>query len=308
MGARRLIVPKRWPLAPAHEEILQRPADFGLTLRPFAVKTAEGLTLRALVAEPSAQAGQSDRGKRLLAVLETHPAPSRSWQPGQPPRGTVVLLHGLNGRKEFLLPVAERLAAVGLRSILYDSRAHGTSDGAYATFGAREVDDAARVLDAAREKCGALGNVSVFGYSMGAAVALQWLPTMEQPASAVLIAPFADLETVVRLRAREQFGGWLAPALPVVRACVRCRAGFDPADISPQKSASHWDGAVPVLIVHGGNDRVIPLSQALQLNATLSAHHRTRTLVIPAAHHGDVMVRGGDALFAAVVTTFLQEK
>ena len=60
----------------------------------------------------------------------------------------------------------------GYRILLPDSRAHGDSGGAIATYGLLERDDIHRWADWARQQPHT-GCVYLFGESMGAAIALQ---------------------------------------------------------------------------------------------------------------------------------------
>ncbi|WP_265593914.1 alpha/beta fold hydrolase, partial [Haloferula sp. BvORR071] len=105
-----------------------------------------------------------------LSAYTLDPSPSAK------PRGTAWLLHGLGNSKEQMLPVAKKLSAAGFRCVAWDSRGHGKSGGQRATFGRLEVDDALRVMQAAREMPDRVkGPEVIWAYSMGTAVALQAL-------------------------------------------------------------------------------------------------------------------------------------
>lgn len=68
-------------------------------------------------------------------------------------RGILALLHGRKGRKEDLLPVAERFAGAGFRSVIPDLPAHAESSIATLKFATdrSESELAARVLEEARK-------------------------------------------------------------------------------------------------------------------------------------------------------------
>ena len=65
-----------------------------------------------------------------------------------PPRGTVLVLHGVVSSGRAMLPHTRRLAHHGYRAVLVDLRGHGKSDGQYLTYGVQESDDLVRVIDA----------------------------------------------------------------------------------------------------------------------------------------------------------------
>ena len=132
------------------------------------------------------------KDEAVISALELDPSP------GVAKRGTAYLFHGFGNHKEPMLPVAKRLADAGFRCIAWDSRGHGQSGGERASYGMREVDDALRVIKEARKRDQRpRGEEVVWGYSMGAAVALQTLPELPKVKAAVLLAPFADLGQVL---------------------------------------------------------------------------------------------------------------
>jgi pimeloyl-ACP methyl ester carboxylesterase len=217
----------------------------------------------------------------VISVLEL-PA-----SPGVPKRGTAYLFHGFGNTKEQMLPIAKRLTAVGFRCVAWDSRGHGKSGGERASYGMREVDDALRVIKASRKRDHRPQGKDVFwGYSMGAAVALQTLPEDSRAESAVLLAPFADLSQIMRHHAGQIYSGAMVPFLPWVRSNVRCAAGFDPKRIKPVESVRRTDARL--LFIHGARDGVIPPDQSAQLLSECKEGQGKR-LLLPNLGHGDVM-------------------
>ncbi|MCW1883168.1 lysophospholipase [Luteolibacter flavescens] len=207
--------------------------------------------------------------------------------PAVPKLGTAYLFHGFGNTKEQMLPVAKRLTAAGFRCVAWDSRGHGKSGGERASYGMREVDDALRVIKASRKRDQRPQGKDVFwGYSMGAAVALQTLPRDSRAEAAVLLAPFADLSQIMRHHARQIYSGAMVPFLPWVRSDVRSAAGFDPKRIKPIESVHRTDARL--LFIHGGRDGVIPPDQSAQL-LSACAEGQGRRLLLPDLGHGDVM-------------------
>lgn len=86
----------------------------------------------------------------------------------------VILLHGLGDNRSGMTGYAELLLNHGFNVLMPDSRAHGTSGGALATFGLLEMDDIHRWLNWLEQND---NPACIFGLgeSMGAALLLQSL-------------------------------------------------------------------------------------------------------------------------------------
>lgn len=188
---------------------------------------------------------------------------------------TVVYLHGSGDNRDSGNWIAERLVPEGYDVLAYDGRAHGESTGDACTYGALEKKDLGRVL----EQLGIRRAVLV-GASLGAAVALQGAPDDSRVIGVVAASTFSDLETIARDRApptmreaqiREAFE--LAGRL----------AGFSVSDASPLRAASRI--TVPVLIVHGADDRETSPEHSRRVYAALSAPKALR-IVERAGHNG----------------------
>lgn len=303
VGVRQLTLPRRSPLEPWMAQITANPGGMGLALKPFSVATTDGLSLQAYLVDPTPKAGSTARGKTIVKALK---AAGLSKPAGSPPRGTLILLHGLNGRKENMLPFAERFAAAGFRCVVYDSRAHGDSSGERVTYGARETDDLRRVLAGARKLAGpqGLGPVGLLGYSLGGAVSLQAQPDLPEVRALCSVSAFAELSPVVTTQASHLWNGVGTPLLPVVRMETRLQADFDPWAIRPLDAAASI--TCPVLLVHGSKDAIVPVDQARQLASALGSHCR-ETVIIPTGTHGNVFTEGGEALWQRMAVFFARE-
>jgi pimeloyl-ACP methyl ester carboxylesterase len=217
----------------------------------------------------------------VLSALELPAAP------GVRKLGTAYLFHGFGNTKEQMLPIAKRLTAAGFRCVAWDSRGHGKSGGERASYGMREVADALRVIKASRKRDHRPQGKEVFwGYSMGAAVALQTLPQDSRAEAAVLLAPFADLSQVMRHHASNIYSGAMVPFLPWVRSNVHSTAGFDPRRIKPIESVRRTNARL--LFIHGARDGVIPPDHSARLLAECE-EGQGKLLLLPKLGHGDVM-------------------
>lgn len=109
--------------------------------------------------------------------------------------GTVVIGHGYRDDRRQMLALAPALAAIGLRSLLIDFRAHGRSGGDRITLGLEEARDVRAALAWARER--ARGPVSYVGFSMGAAA---YLLAGREADRAVIDSPYDTLADTIAVR------------------------------------------------------------------------------------------------------------
>ena len=111
------------------------------------------------------------------------------------PRGTVVLGHGYRDDRRQMLALVPALAALGLRALLIDFRAHGRSDGKHITIGYEEARDVRASLAYAAKELS--GPVSYVGFSMGAAA---YLLSGIEAHCAILDSPYETLAQAIAVR------------------------------------------------------------------------------------------------------------
>lgn len=225
-------------------------------------------------------------GARLRAWLAT---------PARPGPDATILLHGVSDSRSGMAGYADLFLARGDRVLLPDSRAHGASGGALASYGVLEGDDVARWarwLRVRGARC-----VYALGESMGAALALQSLAAGAPLCAVVAESPFASFRAVARHRVGSPL---LAPVVEAGLLWGRLRHGIALSDASPEDSVRRT--RVPVLLVHGLRDTNIPPAHSRRIRA---ANPRSVSLweVASAGHCG---ARGAaPAQFAARVRAFL---
>jgi len=187
----------------------------------------------------------------------------------------LVWFHGNAGNISHRLPNARELVArFGLDVFLVDYRGYGLSDGAPSEAGL--YADGLAVYDEARARGFAPRSIVVFGRSLGAAVAIE-VALARETRALVLETPFRSIPAM----AREHY-----PFVPTFLISTR----FDSEAKIPRVT-------VPVLVLHGDRDDIVPLAHARRLFDL--APEPKRFFLIRGAGHNDTYVAGGEAYFQA---------
>ncbi len=197
-------------------------------------------------------------------------------------RIAIVLVHGFTGSMDHpeVMAVAEALAADGYDVISYDARGHRGSGG-FSTLGDAEQHDVAAAVRAARAR---YDHVVTVGASMGAIAALRHAAATE-PGLAGVVA----ISSPARWKLPRNLRAVLATALTRTRMGRRFAARKlgvrihpvwgDPP--SPEEVASLI--RVPLAVIHGDADQMIPLSEAHRLAA--AARGPLRLDIVPGMRH-----------------------
>jgi fermentation-respiration switch protein FrsA (DUF1100 family) len=184
----------------------------------------------------------------------------------------VLLLHGQADNRKGMLGIASFLLRAGYHVLIPDARAHGDSGGDLASYGFRETGDVNRWLKwldtHAKSEC-----VYGLGRSMGAAILLQSLPEERRICSAVADSPFSSFRDIGIYRSGLIFGPQTyLPQLVVSAgfAYASLRYGLDFNRVSPEDAIAR--ATIPILLIHGAEDRSIPSSESETIFQRRSAH------------------------------------
>ncbi len=234
----------------------------------------------------------NERGERLAGVLH-----------GSPLQGVVIACHGMlsdkSGAKHILL--AGLLQAQSTALLRFDFAGCGASEGSLAqlSYSQRVAD-----LDAAVAYVSTLGapRVAFFGSSMGGSVAYLQAARDERVVAVATLAAIANPAYLIELNA-DAVDSWQ-------------RLGY----VSTEKGRigrSLWEDSlqrdvvaavrvlhIPILVVHGEADVVVPCSEAIDL---ATAARRARLEMVLGADHG---FSQSDHLRPAMrqIATFLAEE
>jgi alpha-beta hydrolase superfamily lysophospholipase len=210
--------------------------------------------------------------------------PLRAWGPAD--SDTLVLgLHGFNDYGNAFAPLAERLAADGVRVYAVDQRGFGAGLLTGRWHGSRQLTADLRALVEAMRERHPRARLVVVGESMGGAVVLATLADGPLPVDGIaLMAPAvwdrdsmpwyqrAALDTMARLAPRARLTGQGVPIHPTDNIPVLRAMGADPLVLKGAHVDTLWgvtnlmdrgaDGIGqlrgPALLLYGERDSIIP--------------------------------------------------
>jgi hypothetical protein len=240
--------------------VSQTPADAGLAFEDVVIPTADGETLRAwwIPAPPDGAAADD-------------PAAAAGAAPGDAARPVLLFFHGNAGSREHRLHNLQGLRRAGISVLIFDYRGYAGSSGTPSEAGL--IRDGEAAYDWLRGQAGRRPIV-FFGRSLGGAVAAQ-VALSRPPAGLILESTF----TTAREMARR--------VLPLPGAHRLLRSRYDTL-------AAVRALRVPLLIVHGELDELVPIAMGRALFAAAGSADKTFRAV-PGGHHNDTYLLAGPA-------------
>lgn len=196
-----------------------------------------------------------------------------------------IMFHGYksSAERDFCGGLREGIDG-GFNVLLVDQRAHGESEGKYLTFGVNERFDCLSWASYAAERFGNDVKIYLYGISMGAATVLMAsaLPLPKSVSGIVADCGYTSPKAIICSVLRDHH----VPAAPVYAvACLGARlfCGFDldSASALDALSRSH----IPVLFIHGDDDRFVPCHMSRE-NFEASAAEHKKLLIVHNAGHG----------------------
>ena len=215
----------------------------------------------------------TENGKQLFAWF----IPASQAQPAP----AIAILHGWGSNAEMMLPLALPLHQAGYAMLLFDSRNHGQSDSDAFSSLPRFAEDMERALDwlAQQPHVDAFRLVAM-GHSVGAGAALLVASRRQNLAAVVSISAFAHPENMMRRVLASKHIPYFPFGFLVLRF-VEHTIGRRFNDIAPLNTIRHV--SCPVLLVHGENDRTVPVSDAHEIYAQRTSD-RVRLLTLKGDH------------------------
>ncbi len=199
------------------------------------------------------------------------------WIPAGGPAPAIIVLHGWGGNSADMLPIGPGLLDSGFHALFLDARKHGQSDNEDFMSMPRFAEDLEAAIGDLLERDDVTG-IGVIGHSVGAAATIYAAAKNPAIDAIVPVASFAHPAEMMR----ESFP-FPAPVTWALLQVVERMIGHRYDDIAPRNRIS--DVTVPVMLMHGDADNVIPLQDSIDLHDRLPG---SRLLIVPGGTHSDL--------------------
>ena len=172
---------------------------------------------------------------------------------------------------------------MGFNALVVDQRAHGSSGGTTITFGVKEHRDCLCWIEYANSRFGADVPILLSGLSMGAATVLMatGLNLPENVACAIADSPYSAPSAIIEKVCED-----MHYPVPVCRPFIHLSAwlfGHFRLNSCTAKDAVSR-ARIPILLIHGEDDRLVPCSMSAELAACNPSRVTVQTF--PGAGHG----------------------
>lgn len=198
----------------------------------------------------------------------------------KPHAKTIILLHGYPADKGDILPSTLFLQK-NYNLLYFDFRYLGKSGGHYSTLGKNEILDLKAAIDYLHTRH--IDEAGVFGFSLGAAVALMTAPSTPEIKAIVADSSYANLNLMV-------YNYYSIPLIKyplgaLTRLWALIFLGIDLESVSPALAAEKIK--IPVLLIHSKTDRVIPFTNAVLIRKSLSENKNKQIMFLENTEHGE---------------------
>lgn len=193
------------------------------------------------------------------------------------PRATVIVFNGNAGSRAHRVPLALALRERDAQVLLVDYRGYGGNPGSPTERGLAADARAARDYVVSRPDVNA-SRLVYYGESLGTAVAVA-LALGHPPAALVLRSPFTSVTDLA-----QHHYSWL-PVRLLLRDRYDALAGIRRV-------------RVPLLVIAGEEDRIVPIAFSQQLYA--AAGQPKAFVAVPNARHNDFELLAGDTAITAI--------
>jgi len=226
-----------------------------------------------------------------VSIAASDQAVLKAWfvEPPNPNGKAVVLLHGITDNRIGVSGYAYFFLERGYSVLLPDSREHGVSGGAVATYGILERYDVQRWVAWVRER--SPGCTYLLGESMGAAIGLQATAVTLQLCAVAVESPYSTFREIGYERLGHQTGlgtgFWRTVGRPVLEVAIwYAGARYDVNLPMAEPKSAVEVSRVPTLLIAGTADLNIPPHNAVELEKVCASH--CALWMVPGAKHGGV--------------------
>lgn len=186
---------------------------------------------------------------------------------------SVILTHGYHSDCFSRSPDAKFYVKRGYNVFIFDQRAHGGSGGKFLTMGCCEKRDVLNCVRFIKARTVENSQIILDGISMGAATVLLAGALTENLSGIVADCGYSDAYKLFAYQLKKFYHLFTFPLLPFLNFWCKVIGKFDLKEASPIKYAGKI--RVPVLLIHGENDKFVPKYMMNQLYGALKCEKFT---------------------------------
>jgi len=196
---------------------------------------------------------------------------------------TLILIHGWGANAQMMLPLARPFHQAGMSVLLYDARNHGKSDKDSFSSLPRFAEDLGCAIEWIKWRDPSQ-KIVVVGHSIGAAAAMLAASNRTDIDLVIGLSGFAHPNLVMH---RHLDRPWLPEVFrPLIMNYIQWVIGYRFEEIAPMNRIRHI--RCPVLLVHGTEDTVIPISDMHLIKENAPPENRVQIVEIEGAGHNSV--------------------
>jgi len=193
----------------------------------------------------------------------------------------IVLVHGWSRNVERVLPFIRRLHPAGFNLLAFDARSHGSSDKDGIANMLKFSEDVRAAVTEAVRRGAAPGRIGVLGLSVGGAAAIHAAAHDPRIGAVLTIGAFAHPGDLMCEDMRRK--GFPGLAIAAILRYVEHNVGARLDVIAPEANVGRI--TPPLLLVHGEEDAIVPVTHGHRLAA--AAPPGARTLFLAGRGHSD---------------------
>ncbi len=212
---------------------------------------------------------------------------SGHFYPAQTDGRTIIICHGFHGAAVDLHDASLSLQARGLNIFTFDFRGCGASAGRTTSVGYYEVRDLLGAVEYVKQRPEVnSGLIGVHGFSMGGATAIIAAANSHDIKAIITDSAFANLDHLLATNFRHFYRLPKFPFKPTAVLASKVFSNTVTKRVHPDKALVRMgqEGRnIPLFIIHGGQDKAIPVEQAHRLH---ELHQGPKELwIVPDANH-----------------------
>ncbi|MBO5066466.1 MAG: alpha/beta hydrolase [Clostridia bacterium] len=195
----------------------------------------------------------------------------------------IIICHPLTSNSLDMALYAHHFCDLGFNVIIPDSRGYGDSEYSRISFGYFEKNDILDWVNGIIKK-DVKAKIFLFGVGMGGSTVLMasGLDLPENVKGIISDSAYSDVKSLFKENVKKFYPVPAFPAVEVASLYVKATQGWSFSDADAVKSVENSE--VPVLIIHGGEDTIVPVDQSNDLYEACPVKGSDHLLVRGAMH------------------------